>query len=175
MERDENGKDWLGAYTNSLPRAQFFTRIRRYDSRGELLAALERGNIDWHNEVAISELLSVDGLGEEQSTQTVNTNDSVQFQSLTPESYSITYNVSRPGIVFISEALYPGWVTDDKRIKLIEVFGAFQGLVIPQAGTGQVVVSFSPTALKLGAAITILSIAITALLCLGRRSRGPER
>ncbi len=32
MERDANGKDWLGAYTNSLPRARFFSRIRHYDS-----------------------------------------------------------------------------------------------------------------------------------------------
>jgi hypothetical protein len=175
MERDENGKDWLGAYTNSLPRAQFFTRIRRYDSRGELLAALERGDIDWHNEVAVSEPLSVDRLGAEESSQTAVTNDVVKFDSLTPESYSITYNVSRPGIVFISEALYPGWVTDDPRIKLVEVFGAFQGLVIPQAGTGQIVVSFSPPALKLGATITIISLAITALLCFGSRSRSPER
>jgi hypothetical protein len=175
MERDENGKDWLGAYTNSLPRAQFFTRIRRYDSPGELLSALDRGDIDWHNEVAVSEPLSSDGLHGDEPNQGPGDNDTVQFQSLTPEGYSISYNVSRPGIVFVSEALYPGWVTDDPHIKLVEVFGAFQGLVIPQAGTGQVVVSFSPPALKLGAAITILSLAITALLCLGKWSRGSGR
>ncbi len=99
-------------------------------------------------------------------------NDSVQFQSLTPERYSIAYSVSRPGIVFVSQAFYPGWVPDDKRIKLIEAFGAFQGLVIPRAGAGQIVVQFSPPALKLGAAITMISIAITALLCLGKWSRG---
>ncbi len=172
MERDENGKDWLGTRTNSLPRAQFFARIRRYDSRDELLAALERGDIDWHNEVAVSEPFSFDGSRGDESSPGAGDNASVQFQSLTPERYSITYHVSRPGIVFVSEAFYPGWVPDDKRIKLIEVFGAFQGLVIPRAGAGQVVVSFSPPALKLGATITMISIALTALLCLGKRSRG---
>ncbi len=172
MERDENGKDWLGTRTNSLPRAQFFARIRRYDSRDELLAALERGDIDWHNEPAVSEPFSFDGLGQDQSDQPVSTNDVVQFDSLTPERYSITYNVSRPGIVFVSEAFYPGWVPDDKRIKLIEVFGAFQGLVIPRAGTGKITVQFSPPALKVGATITIISIALTALLCLTKWSRG---
>ena len=172
MEHDESGKDWLGAYTNSLPRAQFFTRVRRYDSRDELLAALERGDIDWHNELAVSEPSSADGLREDQSDQPASTNDVVQFDSITPERYSITYNVSRPGIVFVSQAFYPGWVPNNKRIKLIEVFGAFQGLVIPRAGAGQVVVSFSPPALKLGATITMISIVITVLLCLGKRSRG---
>jgi hypothetical protein len=172
MERDENGKDWLGTRTNSLPRAQFFARIRRYDSRGELLAALERGDIDWHNEVAVSEPFSFDGLRGDEPNRGAGDNDSVQFQSLTPESYSITYSVSRPGIVFISEAFYPGWAPDDEHTKLIEVFGAFQGLVIPQAGTGRIVVRFSPPALKLGATISIISIMATALLCLGKRSRG---
>ena len=166
MERDENGKDWLGTRTNSLPRAQFFARIRRYDSRDELLAALERGDIDWHNEVAVSEPFSFDGVGGDEPSLGASDNDSVQFQSLTPERYSITYSVSRPGIVFVSQAFYPGWVPNDKSIKLIEAFGAFQGLVIPRAGTGQIVVSFSPPALKLGATITIISIVITVLLCL---------
>jgi hypothetical protein len=173
MERDENGKDWLGAYTNSLPRAHFFTRIRRYDSRSELLAALERGEIDWLHEVAVSGPTPIDGLNGDE-TSLGSENDSVQFQSLTPESYSITYAVSRPGIVFVSEAFYPGWVPNDERIKLIEVFGAFQGLVIPQAGTGKVIVRFSPPALKLGATITIISVVITALLCFRKWSRDPQ-
>jgi hypothetical protein len=171
MERDENGKDWLGAYTNSLPRARFFSRIRHYDSRNALLDALERGDIDWRSEVAVSEPFSCDGSRGDEPSPGPGGNDSVQFQSLTPESYSITYGVSRPGIVFVSQAFYPGWVPNDKRIKLIEVFGAFQGLVIPQAGAGRIVVSFSPPALKLGAAITIISIAITAWLCLGKWSQ----
>ena len=171
MERDKHGKDWLGPYTNSLPRARFFSRIRRYDSRDELLTALGRGDIDWHNEVAVSEPYSVDGLRGDEPSSEAGDNDSVQFQSLSPERYAITYNVTRPGIVFISQAFYPGWVPDDEHIKLVEVFGAFQGLVIPQAGTGRIIVRFSPPVLKVGVTISITSIVITALFCLGKWSR----
>jgi hypothetical protein len=173
MERDASGKDWLGAYTNSLPRAQFFGRIRRYDSRDKLLSALERGEIDWHSEVAVTEPVSFDRARADETGAATNVSDSVQFQSLTPESYSITYSVSRPGIIFVSQAFYPGWGVDDPRIKMVETFGAFQGLVIPQAGTGRIVVRFSAPALKLGAAISVISILITALLCLGKWRRGP--
>jgi hypothetical protein len=174
MERDENGKDWLGAYTNSLPRAKFFTRIRHFDSRDELLAALERGEIDWHNELAVTGPSPADKPHSDEPTGQTASGDSVQFQSLAPESYSITYHVSRPGIVFVSEAFYPGWVPNDERIKLIEVFGAFQGLVIPQAGSGQIMVRFSPPALKLGLAISLVSILLTALLCAGIWGRSSQ-
>ena len=174
MERDANGKDWLGTHTNSLPRAHFFTRIRPYDSRAELLAALERGDIDWHNEVAVSRPLPIGGLPGDGPSQEAGTNDFVQFNSLTPESYTIDYKVSRPGIVFVSQAYYPGWVSTDERTKVIEVFGAFQGLVIPQAGQGQVVVHFSPRSLKLGATISVVSLMITVWLGLGKSLRGPH-
>jgi hypothetical protein len=170
MERDANGNDWLGTHTNSLPRAQFFTRIRPYDSRDELLAAMERGDIDWHNEVAVSRPFPIGGLPGPGPSQEAGTNDLVQFNSLTPESYSIDYKVTRPGIVFVSQAYYPGWASTDDRTKVIEVFGAFQGLVIPQAGQGQVVVRFSPRSLKLGAAISIVSLVATLVLGLGRRA-----
>ncbi len=135
---------------------------------------MERGDIDWLSEVAVSEPFSFDGSRGDEPSPGPGHNDSVQFQSLTPESYSITYSVSRPVSCSFPKHSTPARLPNDKRIKLIEVFGAFQGLVIPQAGAGRIVVSFSPPALKLGAAITIISIAITAWLCLGKWSRGSQ-
>ncbi len=88
-------------------------------------------------------------------------NDTVQFESITPESYSVSYNVSRPGIIFVSQTFYPGWVTDNERIKLIEVFGAFQGLVIPEAGQGRVVARFSPSILRNSLVVSIFSLMAT--------------
>ena len=91
-------------------------------------------------------------------------NDVVTFASITPEKYSITYSASCPGIIFVSQAFYPGWVTDNERIKMIEVFGAFQGFVIPQAGHGQIVVRFSPPILRQSIAISIFSLVVTLSL-----------
>ncbi len=167
MERDENGVHWSGTRTNLLPRAKFFARIRRYDSNTALLGALERGEIDWRSEAAVCELPAAGASRWGEQDQATGTNDVVQFESTTPQSYSITYNVSRPGIIFVSQAFYPGWVTTDEHLTLVEVFGAFQGIVIPEASRGQVVVHFSPAVLKLGIAITLASFTILAALAFG--------
>ena len=173
-EVDEHDKFQFGTRTNILPRVKFFTRIRRYDSNTALLDALERGEIDWHNEAAVSGPPTVGEPRWSDQDQVTDTNDEVQLDSLTPESYAITYNVSRPGIVFVSQTFYPGWMANDGHVKLVEVFGAFQGVVIPEAGRGRVVVRFSPSVLKLGITVTILSAAVAAWLVVGIWHRGSK-
>jgi hypothetical protein len=165
VERDPQGTYCRGkTRPQSFARTRFFTRIRRYDSRAALLRALEGGEIDWHNETAITEPVATDLLRGADSGPAAGGKEEVQFVSKTPEEYSISYNVAKPGIIFVSETFYPGWVTTDARTKLIEVFGAFQGIIIPEAGRGQVVVRFAPSVLKLGIAITLISAAIVALI-----------
>jgi hypothetical protein len=172
MERDDQGKDWLGTRTNSLPRARFFTRIRQYDSRTALLGALEHGEIDWRNEAAVCAVPEVGASHGSAPDQSANANDEVQFVSETPEHYAVTYTVSQPGVIFVSQAYYPGWVADDGRTKLVEVFGAFQGLWIPEAGRGQVHVRFSPPIFRWASATTILSMAVLlSVMVFGRWNR----
>jgi hypothetical protein len=172
LERDPEGKDWIGQRTNSFPRAKFFSRVRRYESRATLLKAVENDEIDWRNEAAVCDLpATVDLSHWATNTQPAAVSDEVQFESGTPESYSIHYHLSRPGIIFVSEAYYPGWGAMDPRLKLVEVFGAFQGLVVPEAGQGDVVVRFSPSVARWGCAISLLSCAVFALLVIRKRSR----
>lgn len=165
VERDPQGSYCRGGTRpQSFARTRFFTRIRRYDSRAALLRALEDGEIDWLNEAAITDPVATDLLRGADSNPVAGTPEEVQFVSKTPEEYSVSYDVAKPGIIFVSETYYPGWMTTDARTKLIEVFGAFQGIIIPEAGRGQVVVRFAPSVLKLGIAITIISAAIVALI-----------
>jgi hypothetical protein len=164
MERDEAGKDWLGTRTNSFPRAKFFPRVRHYDSRAALLGALEDGQIDWRHEAAVTES-DIPGLtGQDRKNDATNTDDEVHFASVSPETYSVKYHVSRPGIIFVSQAYYPGWHVINAWFQMVEVFGAFQGIVIPEAGEGEVIVRFSPPALKMGLAISLISLLIAILL-----------
>ncbi|HUJ09660.1 MAG TPA: hypothetical protein VL171_06500 [Verrucomicrobiae bacterium] len=163
MERDAQGRDWLGTRTNSFPRARFFSRVRYFDSPDELRHALAQDEFDWRNEVAVCEMPGFDVGNEDEHGQQASTNDSIQFESLTPESNLITYNVSRPGVIFISQTFYPGWGVSPHH-QLIETFGAFQGIVIPQAGTGQIHLRFSPQVLKWGIAITLFSMIVVILL-----------
>jgi len=164
MQLDPENHVWVGPTTKSFSRARFFSRIQRYSSEPALLAALEHGDIDWQHEAAIGEWPAARALRGDQQSQASDSNNVGRFSSLSPESYSITYNVSAPGILFVSQAFYPGWVVSDKRCELVKVFGAFQGIVIPEAGRGQVAVRFSPPSLKWGLAITLISIAIAVSL-----------
>ncbi|HUI08231.1 MAG TPA: YfhO family protein [Verrucomicrobiae bacterium] len=171
VEVDEHNRSQFGTRTNVLPRAKFYARIRRYGSRAALLSALDRGEIDWHNELAVSDCPALDALRGIGRDPLADAADEIRFTSVRPEQYSISYNVSRPGIVFVSETFYPGWVTTDPRVKLVEVFGAFQGIVIAERGRGQVVVHFAPSVLRWGIAITLLSFAVGAGLVFGGRRR----
>lgn len=164
-DSDTQNNSWMDIITNSLPRAKFFARIRRFDSNTTLLNELERGGIDWHNEVAVSDprIPDISSAGAQTNQFT---KDTVRFETAHPDSYSIAYKVSRPGIVFVSETFYPGWAANNGHMKLVEVFGAFQGIVIPEAGSGQIVVRFSPPIFKWGIAITLISLVVTAIIAI---------
>jgi hypothetical protein len=173
-ERAPDGRYGLKFPVNSdaLPRAKFFTKIRRYDSRDALLTALERGELDWHKETAVwgSAARDIDELVRPGTS--MGTNDEIQFASQTPEAYSITYHVAQPGVVFVSQSSYPGWVAGGGRFRMVEVFGAFQGIVIPEPGHGEIAVRFSPPLLKVGVFVSLLSGLITlvvAVLWVGER------
>ena len=72
--------------------------------------------------------------------------------------------MSQPGVVFVSQAFYPGWTADGGHLSMVEMFGAFQGIVIPGAGQGEIRVVFSPPILKLALAVSGLSAVIAALV-----------
>ena len=162
-ERDAQGEPWLDLLTNSLPRAKFFTHTRPCASDAALLEELDRGAFDWHKEVGLTETVALDS-----SPSAVQPNqkiaDSVKFESRSPEEYSVEYNVSSPGIIFVSRTFYPGWLANDGHVKIVRVFGAFQGLVIPHAGHGRIIVRFSPRILKVGLGISLMSLGILALI-----------
>ena len=164
-DRDAQNNSWMDIITNSLPRAKFFAQVRRFDSNTTLLKELERGGIDWHNEVAVSDprILGTSSSGGQTNQLT---GDMVQFKTGDPESYSVTYKVNRPGIIFVSETFYPGWMANKGHLKLVEVFGAFQGIVIPEAGRGRIVVQFSPPIFKWGIAISLVSLVIATAITL---------
>jgi hypothetical protein len=171
---DQSQESYSVTSVDCLPRAKFYSRVRRYESRTALLTALDRNEMDWRNEVAVWGRAAPGVDREPRRGPPTNTDDEVQFFSKTPEAYTIVYNVSRPGIIFISQALYPGWIADGGRASLIEVFGAFQGLVIPEAGRGEITVHFSPPILKLALVISLLSTMIAILVAiLSHRVRSP--
>ena len=130
---------------------------------------MEKNELDWHKDIAVWESAGNDMNPAAGPAASTGTNNPVRFISKTPESYSIAYNVTEPGVVFVSQSLYPGWIADGGRLKMVEVFGAFQGIIIPQPGHGEITVRFSPTILKVGILISLVSgVIAVAMVFFGR-------
>lgn len=169
---DENRQSHLvelALYTNSLPRVKFYRNVKSYESNERMLADLAAGRIDYHNEIAIlaSSGVSLPAV----SHAPGDTDDEVRAVWHSPECYTIRYSVGSPGIIFVSETYYPGWRTSDPRCKVVKAFGAFKGIVVPEAGQGELTVQFAPDLFKIGGLISGLSgvLFLGALLVVTRK------
>ena len=77
-------------------------------------------------------------------------------------------------MLFVSESFYPGWEVVDGKARIIEVFGAFKGIVIERAGAGTLTVRFFPFLFRLGLWLSAMTaLLITSVLAL-RRPKGPS-
>ncbi len=74
------------------------------------------------------------------------------------------------GMLVMNDTWYPGWVAtvDDQPAKVLEVYGALRGIVVPP-GPHRVRMVFRPVSVYLGVALTVLGLALAALLA---RTRG---
>lgn len=162
----------LALYTNSLPRVKFYRNVKSYESNERILADLAAGRINYNNEIAI---LASSGVSlPAMSYAPADANDEVQTIWHSPECYTIRYSVSSPGIIFVSETYYPGWKTSDPRFQIVKAFGAFKGIVVPEAGIGELTVRFAPDMFKIGWLISGLSgVAFLGALVVVTRKRHP--
>lgn len=74
------------------------------------------------------------------------------------------------GMVVLSDTWYPGWVAtvDGQPAEILEVYGALRGVVVAK-GPHRVRMVFRPVSVYLGAGLTVLGLALAALLA---RSNG---
>lgn len=157
------GRVGLMRYTNSLPRAKFFHHIRAYGDAKSLCSDLDAGRLDFHHEVGIFQEDCLK-FGMQTSTPPAEAKATVRFIPKTPDEYQISYETSAPGIIFVSESYCPGWQAEGGRYSVIRAFGAFKGIVIPEAGSGVITVKFVPASLRLGLIISGLSLGLLMVL-----------
>lgn len=158
----QTGQTILMENPSTLPRAKFYSDIRRYDRLDDLWQDLSAGQLDYRTTLAVH--------GVEHATQMTQpaTNATVRFERDSSEQYRLAYQVDTPGIIFISEAWYPGWRATDQRgrtYRVIKTFGAFKGIVIPEPGRGVLTVSFRPWTLRVGLLISVVTLAGTWVVC----------
>jgi hypothetical protein len=145
-------------HTNSLPRALFYSRVRAYETKEQLLAALDAGALDYRNEVGVLAedarrlLLPAQG----------NPPVAVRLQRDSPERYVIEYDASAPGVIFVSETFYPGWQANRGGHEIVNVFGAFKGIVVPRAGNGTITVEYRPLTFRMGLLVTGAAVVLLA-------------
>jgi hypothetical protein len=156
----------LSLYTNSLPRVAFYTKYKAYDTNEKLLAALDSEVLPYHDVIGVLKsdatlfASTMDG-----ASMVSNLAARVMLRHPVPEEYRIQYETTTPGILFLSETFYPGWKTQNSKYKLIKVFGAFTGIVVPEAGKGEIILKFCPKSFRLGAVIS--GSVVCGLLLLG--------
>ena len=167
-----SGKVSLVRYTNSLPRAKFYHDIRPYDSAKALCADINSGRLDYHHTLGVLRE-DCEKYGVVTSVPPATAKARVRFTPVTPEEYRLSYETTAPGIIFISESYYPGWEADGARFPIINAFGAFKGIVIPEAGRGVITVKFSPRVLWMGLAISGVTL-LGLILMWFRFGRHPE-
>ena len=157
------GRVSLMKYTNSLPRVKFYHHVRAYDEAKAICADLDAGRLDYHSEIGV---LRQDCLTYGVATGAVPATASAtaHITPVSPEEYRISYQTTAPGIIFVSESFYPGWYADGGRYPIISTFGAFKGIVVPEAGSGVIVVKFSPPVLWIGLAITLSTLGVLVAL-----------
>jgi hypothetical protein len=80
---------------------------------------------------------------------------------------------SGPAVLVVSQTYYPGWkaTVDEAEVPIFPVNIALTGIAIP-AGDHNVRFVFQPLSFRIGAALTLMSLAITGgLMVAGRRAR----
>jgi hypothetical protein len=162
-------------YRRTLSRIVFYSTIKPYNSDDEILHDLDSDRLDYRNTVAVR-ADELDSALDAASTGTNAPPFDLQFRRDSPEKYRIRYSVNSPGILFISESYYPGWEAIDTRgktFKIVRTFTAFKGIVIPQAGQGELTVRFRPRSFRLGAGISGTTAVLLGMLyfALIRRDR----
>jgi hypothetical protein len=168
-------KSSLFIYTNSLPRMKFYSKVKVFERTEDVFSALENGSLDYKNEAAVLSQETVQfAFLQSTNKETTNSISKISYEKKSPEEYVIHYEVSSPGVLFISQSFYPGWKVADGKFNLIHVFGAFQGVVLPESGEGSFVLKFSPDSFKIGlwiSAVSFLIFVVVLILALLKTKR----
>ncbi len=104
---------------------------------------------------------AIDALGGEDSRFIVVEN------TTQPERLAWTVTTDRPGLLFVSDAYYPGWTAsiDGQPADILRANIAFRAVLVP-AGEHQIEMRYEPRSFRYGAAISLVALALTAAIAM---------
>jgi hypothetical protein len=91
------------------------------------------------------------------------------------QSFSLSVKMNCRGMLIVSDAYFPGWkaTVDGRPVKIEKAYGALRGIVVP-GGSHTVAMSYCPTVFYMGAACSLLGLALAGLLALSPKLLNAE-
>lgn len=156
-----NDYPWIAEVKSFLPRAYIVENAKFLQKESDVLNALVSPTLDIHSEV-ILEAHDNNIAGKEETREDLF-QGAVKFQEYSPNKVVLKTHTNKPGYLVLTETYYPGWQAevDGAPASILRANYCFRAVHL-NAGDHQITFSFRPNSLKLGAAISSISM----LLCL---------
>lgn len=144
-----------------FPRVRFYEDYAFFDSNETALDAVADKKIDYKQTIALLEsdrFVAAPVSGGADAT--------VSIKKLNNNAWTISYDAVGPGVIFVSQVYYPGWVAEADNggeLEVVEAFGGLTGIVLPEAGTGRIRFQFKPASFRVGLWISSVSIGLALM------------
>jgi hypothetical protein len=151
-----------------MPRAFYVPRVETVPDPKALLTRLADGHDDFHEVALIEEPLASGFTGVSGPTDEVR----VTFVTNEPEHVVLRVDAPARGFVHLSDQHFPGWTAtvNDVPTSIMRTNYLFRLVEVP-AGTSVVEFRYQPWSVRIGAAVSALTIASLLAVAVVRRSR----
>lgn len=157
---------WVYENPNTLPRAYLVHHAETVPS-GQLLKRLTDSDFDFYHSILITTPLSREQRAQ-LATRPIRPQGQVEITDYDLHRIDLNVTTSRPGILVLLDANYPGWeaTVNGSKQGILEVNGVFRGIFLP-AGTHSISFQFRPITLYWGITLASLSIVLAITIIIG--------
>jgi hypothetical protein len=154
---------------DAYPRAWVVHQVAVEPSHEAVLRRLEQPGADLHTIAVLETPLP-------QPPGPPGTNDSVRFRSYEADRMAMDVSTGSPGLLVLSEIYYPGWfaTVNGNAAKIYQVDGALRGIAV-SAGQNRVEVAYAPSSFRVGAVLSLLTLACVLAAWVYVRITGDQR
>jgi hypothetical protein len=153
-----------------LPRAYVVHRTRVAGPEGAL-ALLEEDTFDFRSSVVLESPLTADHTAELAMTPE-NSNSCVEIVRYEPNRVELEVKTDHAGLLVLTDPYYPGWraTVDREDASIHRVNHDLRGVFVP-AGTHDVIFTFRPITVLLGAALATVSLVVAVVIIVVERRK----
>jgi hypothetical protein len=166
ISRGEIDGIWIFENPNTLPRAYLVHHAETVPD-DQLLERLSDMDFNYYHSVLLTTPLSPER-SRQLAEQPIRPQGQVEITDYDLHRIDLNVMMSRPGILVLLDANYPGWraTVNGSEQEIVEVNSQFRGIFLA-AGTHSVSFQFRPTTLYWGMGFAILSMALAIAIVLG--------